>query len=125
MALNYQPTGLILSPDEEKVLYIDKTGTHKVYDLKLKKEYALPALPDLVNIFWFPTSNHLVVAQKDLISIIEADGLNKMGVFSGKFGIDPPPGGVFAHPGAGRLIILTTLTQQEGTPPNLYAINLK
>ncbi|KKR56072.1 MAG: PEGA domain protein [Candidatus Curtissbacteria bacterium GW2011_GWB1_40_28] len=92
--LNYFPTGLMFSPDEEKILYKNKEGIYKVYDLKAKKEYTLPDFDNLVNLSWYPDSSHLVIAQKDLISIIEADGTNKMTVFSGKF----ENGFVFAHP---------------------------
>lgn len=133
--LNYYPTGLIFSPDEEKILYKDKTGKYKVYDLKTKKESALGDIADIVNISWYPDSNHLVIAQKDLISIIEADGANKMTIYSGKFEDARPPatdaagfvgqGFVFAHPSGTKIIILTTLTQTEGTPSNLYSINLR
>lgn len=119
--LNYYPTGLIFSPDEEKILFKNKEGKYKIYDLKLKKEFTLPDLPELLNISWFWDSAHLVIAQPNHISIIEADGNNNMTVFSGNF-VD---GFVFSHPSASRLIILTSLTQQEGTPANLYAINLK
>lgn len=119
--LNYFPTGLIFSPDEEKILFKNRQGQYKVYDLKTKKEFTLPDLPDLINLMWYPDSNHLVVAQKDLISIMEADGTNKVTVYSGKF----ENGFVFAHPSGSRLIILTTLTQPEGNPPNLYSINLR
>ncbi len=125
LTINYFPTGLKLSPDEEKVLYVDRKGKYKVYDLKNKKASTLPDLTDLANISWFPDSAHLVIAQNPptggLISIIETDGTNKMVVFSGKF----EDGFVFAHPSGNRIIILTPLTQQEGTPPNLYGINLK
>lgn len=133
--LNYHPTGMIFSPDEEKILYQDKEGKFKVYDLKNKKEFTLPDFPDFINISWYPDSAHLVVAQKDFISIIETDGNNKMTVFTGKFENACPPsanasgvcgrGFVFAHPSATRIIILTTLTQTEGSPANLYAINLR
>ena len=119
--LNYYPTGLIFSPDEEKILYIDKQARYKVYDLKNKKEFTLPDFADLKTISWYPDSNHLVIAQKDLISAIEADGNNKMTVYSGKF----ENGFIFPHPSGTRLIILTALTQQEGTPANLYSIILK
>ncbi|MDZ4209819.1 MAG: PEGA domain-containing protein [Candidatus Curtissbacteria bacterium] len=119
--LNYFPTGLMLSPDEEKVLFKNKEGKYKLYDLKVKKEYTLPDFSDFINISWYPDSAHLVVAQKDTISIIETDGTNKMTVYSGKF----ENGFVFAHPSGTRLIILTTLTQTEGSPPNLYSINLR
>lgn len=119
--INYYPTGLIFSPDEEKILYKNKEGRYKVYDQKTKKEFTLPDFPDLIAISWYPDSEHLVVAQKGQIAIIEKDGANKMTVFSGKF----ENGFVFAHPSGSRLIILTTLTQPEGNPPNLYSINLR
>lgn len=119
--INYYPTGMIFSPDEEKVLYLDKNGKYHVYDLKNKKQYTLPDFADLINITWFPDSAHLVIAQKNQISIIESDGNNKMGIYSGRFDY----GFVFAHPSGSKLVILTTLTQPDGTPSNLYAINLK
>jgi len=121
LTINYFPTGLVFSPDEEKVLYLDKNNKYHIYDLKNKKTYSLPDFTDLVNLSWYPDSNHLLIAEKDQISIIESDGTNKMIVFTGKF----ENGFVFSHPSGTRLIILTALTQQEGTPPNLYSINLK
>ncbi|MCR4277663.1 MAG: PEGA domain-containing protein [Candidatus Berkelbacteria bacterium] len=120
-SLNYYPTGLIFSPDEEKILYKSKDGAYKVYDLKNKKEYTLPQFDNFITISWYPDSAHIVVVQQNLISVIETDGTNKMNVFSGKF----ENGFVFAHPSGSQLVILTTLTQPEGTPPNLYAIDLK
>lgn len=119
--INYLPTGMIFSPDEEKILFKNNENKYKVYDLKTKQEFTLPDLQDLINISFFPDSKHLVIAQKDSISIIETDGLNKITVYSGKF----ENGFVFAHPSASRLIILTTLAQPEGTTANLYSINLK
>lgn len=119
--INYYPNGLIFSPDEEKILYKNGEGKYKVFDLKTDKEYTLPELKDLTNISWFPDSNHFVIAQKDQVSIIEADGTNKVVVYSGKF----ENGFVFAHPSGQRIIILTSLTQPDGTLPNLYAINLR
>jgi len=119
--VNYYPTGLIFSPDEEKILYENKDGKYKIYDQKAKKEYTLPDFADFITIAWYPDSEHLVLAQKNLISIMEKDGANRMTVYSGKF----ENGFVFAHPSGQRLIILTTLTQPEGNPPNLYSINLR
>src|SRR3989344_8409096 len=83
--LNYFPTGLIFSPDEEKILFKNKEGKYKIYDSKNKKEYTLPDFSDLVNVSWYPDSNHLVIIRKDLVTIIETDGTNNMTVFSGKF----------------------------------------
>lgn len=119
--LNYNPTGLMVSPDEEKVLYKNTDGKYKVYDLKNQRDFTLPDIPNLISISWFPDSAHLVMAEEGIISIIESDGFNKITVYSGKF----ENGFVFAHPSASRLIILTTLTQTEGSPANLYSINLK
>lgn len=133
------PTGMIFSPSEEKILYKNKENRYKVYDLKTKKEFTLPEFPDFINISWYPDSDHLVVAQNPpaggQISIIEVDGTNKVTVYSGKFENACPPeaiasgdcgrGFVFAHPSGTKLIILTTLTQPEGNPANLYSINLR
>lgn len=119
--LNYHPNGLVFSPNEDKILYKNKDNKYHAYDLKQKKDYTMPDFSDFINISWYPDSDHLVVAQKDLISIIEADGSNKVTVYSGKF----EDGFVFAHPSGTKLVILTTLTQQQDTPANLYAINLR
>lgn len=120
-SLNYYPTGLIFSPDEEKILYATRDAKYHVYDLKNKKDYALPDFPDFIGLWWYPDSNHLVLAQKDRIAIIETDGANKMPIYSGKF----ENGFVFPHPSGTKLIILTALTQPDGIHPNLYSINLR
>ena len=112
---------MIFSADEEKILYLNKDNKYQVYDLKTKLQYTLPEFENLINISWYPDSEHLVVAQKDKISIIEKDGANNITVYSGKF----ENGFVFVHPSGTRLIILTTLTQPEGALPNLYSINLR
>ena len=119
--ISYFPTGLVFSPDEEKILYKNKEGQYKIFDIKDKKESTLPEFTNLIGIFWYPDSGHLVIAEENKLSIIETDGLNKMTVFSGNF----INGFVFANPAGSGLIILTTLTQGEGTPANLYEINLK
>lgn len=119
--LNYYPTGFIFSPDEEKILYIARDAKYHVYDLKNKKDYTLPDFPDFIGLWWYPDSNHLVLAQKDRVAIIETDGANKMPIYSGKF----ENGFVFPHPSGTKLIILTALTQPDGTHPNLYSINLR
>jgi len=119
--INYFPTGLVFSPDEEKILYKNKDGQYKIFDIKDKKESTLSEFTNLISISWYPDSGHLVIAEENKLSIIETDGLNKMTVFSGNF----INGFVFANPAGSGLIILTTLTQGEGTPANLYEINLK
>lgn len=124
-SLNYFPTGFMPSPDGEKFLYKTNSpageGDYKVYNLKLKREATLPNFSNLRNIAWFPDSEHLVIAQNNAISIIETDGFNKMVVYSGNF----EDSFVYSNPSGGSLMLLTALTQRDGTPPNLYAINLK
>src|SRR3989344_5152018 len=119
--LNYFPTGLVFSPDEEKILYKNKKGRFKIYDIKNKKQSTLPEFKELRGISWYPDSAHLVIAEENMISIIESDGANKMTVYSGNF----VNGFVFANPSGSGLVILTTLTQGEGTPANLYEIDLR
>ncbi|HSX19293.1 MAG TPA: PEGA domain-containing protein [Candidatus Saccharimonadales bacterium] len=118
---NPYPTGMMYSPDEEKILYQNRDKQYKVYDLKTKKEYTLPNFDNFINIAWYPDSEHLVVTQNGAISIIEKDGTNKVTVFSGKF----EGGSVFTHPSGTRIIVLSTLFQPEGSAPNLYSINLR
>ena len=119
--INYFPTGLIFSPDEKKILFRNKDSKYKIFDIKDKRESTLPEFENLNGISWYPDSNHLVIAEENKISIIETDGLNKMTVFSGNF----TNGFVFANPAGSGLVILTALTQGEGTPANLYEIDLK
>ena len=119
--INYFPTGLVFSPDEEKILYRNKDAKYKIFDIKDKRDSTLPEFTNLIGISWYPDSGHLVIAKENKISIIEADGLNKVTVYSGNF----VNGFVFANPAGSGLVILTALTQGEGTPANLYEIDLK
>lgn len=119
--VNYFPDGLIFSPDEKKILYLHQDGTWNVYDLSRRVDFNLPDFTDLKSISWYPDSEHLTVAEGEKIAMVEIDGKNKTTIFSGKY----ENGFVFAHPAGFRIILLTTLTQEEGTTPNLYSINLK
>lgn len=119
--INYYPNGLIFSPDEKRILYLHKDNGYNVYDLKTKENFTLGDFENLFNISWYHNSEHLIIAQEGQISIIEADGHNKIPVFTGTF----VNGFVFSHPAGFRLIVLSTLTQPAGTPANLYSINLK
>lgn len=103
-----------------------------------KKTLALPPVPeellpdllaDLPNryspiwqlgIQWFPTSAHLLTSGKDGISIVEYDGANNSVVYSGP----SQDNFVYPWPNGSRLVILTNFNDQN-SPTNLYAINLK
>ena len=132
---------LAFSPDETKILYQAtasatlpqilasqppatnptpqvrnlKPGGFYVYDLREDKNFEISAQGDL---FWFPSSRHLVEVTSDKISILEYDGINKATVYSGPFEkfVAPLPSGT-------KLLILTSYNRPG--PANLYSINLR
>ena len=71
-------------------------------------------------ISWFPTSRHLILAEKDKITIMDYDGTNRQIVFSGDY-IAP-----HAYPfvNASKLLVLTNLGSPSYTP-NLYSLSIK
>lgn len=73
------------------------------------------------NCQWFPTSQHLILTEKDKIIIVEYDGTNKATVYAGPF----EQGFVYPWPDASKLLILTSLNPESQLPPNLYGIDLK
>src|SRR3990167_4683372 len=62
--VNYFPTGLVFSPDEEKILFKNKDGQYKIFDIKDKGESTLPEFENLIGISWYPDSNNLVIAEE-------------------------------------------------------------
>lgn len=90
----------------------------KVYDLEEKKEFSLP--PALSHI-WLPDSRHIILVEKDRISLVEYDGGNKAVIFAGNF-LD---NFVFPWPDSSRLVIISSLPTPTASEPNLYGINLR
>lgn len=142
---------LALSPDENKILYQAtasaellpilvspppatnptseirelKTGQIYVYDLKEDKNYLIGnwSLEIGHSLSWFPTSRHLILAEKGKISIMEYDGTNQVTIYNGPFK-------EFLTPAAGgkKLLILTSYNRPDGEASgsaNLYSINLR
>ncbi len=70
---------------------------------------------------WFPTSEHLLMADDKKIEALEYDGTNKATVYAGPFEKDF----TFSSPDGSKILILTTLNPDSPLPPNLYAIDLK
>ena len=90
----------------------------KVYDLEQKGEYSLPQA--LAHI-WLPDSRHIILIEKDNISLIDFDGTNKAVIFAGNF----MDNFVFPWPDSSRLVIISSLPTPTASEPNLYGINLR
>ncbi|MBI2616640.1 PEGA domain-containing protein [Candidatus Gottesmanbacteria bacterium] len=94
-----------------------------IYDVKEEKNFALTdgkSFPNPSSLFWYTDSKHIVMIEKDTISIIDYDGLNKRAVFQGSF----ENGYVFPWSSGGKLVILTRLTKSSPFP-TLYEIDLR
>lgn len=103
---------------EERLL---KPGLFYAYDLKEDRNFFIADTKHVDKLSWFPTSRHLLLVEKNKISLVEYDGANKQEVYSGFF--EYPF--VFSSPSANKLILLTRLTSDKTAPLNLYALNLK
>ena len=70
---------------------------------------------------WFPTSNHLILAENNKIAIMDYDGTNQQTIYAGPYSY---PYAV-PFPNSSRLLILTNLGAGQDIIGNLYAISLK
>jgi len=113
-----------------------KNGRTYVYDIKEDRNFLVSETRvslDTINYLsgknnqepqnalrWFPTSSHLVLVEKDKVTIMDYDGTNKQQIYSGNY--------VLAHAypfvNRARILILTNLGA-ESTPTNLYSLSLK
>ena len=137
------------SPDETKIFYLS-TGSatlkevitppligsnptaqvrkleadkYYLYDIKEDKNYFIAEkknFPNPESLFWYTDSKHIVMVEKDTISIIDFDGTNKKTVYVGPF-LDSV---VFSLPSGGKLAILTNFNKSDSLP-NLYEIDLR
>lgn len=102
-----------------------KEGQTYVYDIKedrnflVSEQLTVNSSQDAA-LAWFPTSRHLVLAEKGRVVIMDYDGTNRQVVYSGSY-VAP-----FAFPFAStsRLLILTNLGA-DSSLPNLYSLSLK
>ncbi|PIU03301.1 hypothetical protein COT44_03690 [Candidatus Shapirobacteria bacterium CG08_land_8_20_14_0_20_39_18] len=139
---------LSFSPDETKILYtatasaqipdnlipaINGASTQKqertikpdhtyVYDIKEDKNFPLAlSLSRPFTLSWFPTSRHLILVEKNKVTIMEYDGTNQTVVYNTPF-VDL---NAFSFPSGNRLLVLTTISSDPKAPANLYAVSLK
>lgn len=147
--LSAKAGNLKMSPDDAKLLYLStssatlttvisppligsnptietrsiQSGNYYVYDKKEDKNYFIASQKSLgkpESITWYTDSKHIVMVENTTIYIMDYDGTNKRGVYSGPFLNNL----VYPWPGGNRLVILTNLNHLEGSP-NLYQIDLR
>lgn len=122
------------SPDETKFIAREKQITaqeegkivsgFKVYVIEdaagqpKKEEYALP---EAKYHYWLPDSEHVVLVEDGMISVIDYDGTNKAVIYAGNF----LNGFVFPWPDSSRLVFITSFPTPTASQPNLYGVNLK
>lgn len=70
---------------------------------------------------WFPTSNHLVLAEPDKITIMDYDGINRQVVWATPYEVPY----AIPTPNTAQLLILTSLGAGNGNASNLYALRLR
>lgn len=123
-----------------------KDGKTYVYDIKEDKNFLVydqeinpndkiqnPNIPNIRNLSlgiwisqgsalrWFPTSNHLVLAEPDKITMMDYDGTNRQVVWATPY---EAPYAIPA-PNTEQLLILTSLGAGNGMASNLYALRLR
>lgn len=69
---------------------------------------------------WFPSSRHLILAEKDKITIMDIDGTNRQIIYSGSY-VSP---NAFPIVSTDRILILTNLGANT-SPPNLYSLGIR
>ncbi len=95
-----------------------KAGKAYVYDIKEDRNFSISN--SAATLRWFPTSQHLVLAEDGKITIMDYDGTNRQEVYSGSY-IAPH---AFPTVNKERLLILTNLGA-DSVLSNLYSLSLK
>lgn len=122
----------IWSPGGERFLYQTEEETAYVFDPKWEEfppkgqrraKGKVFKLPKALDYIWLPggKNGHIILVEKDQISIVEFEGTNKAIVYGGEF----EENFVAPWPDGSKLVILTSLNKPAGTPPSLYTINLR
>lgn len=108
-----------------------ENGKTYVYDIKEDRNFLIDENDNLIieggyiskaarRLSWLPTSRHLILAEKDKVTIMDYDGTNRQSVYAGSF-ITP---NAFPTLSTNRLIILTNLGANT-SPANLYSLSIK
>ncbi|MDO8503788.1 MAG: PEGA domain-containing protein [bacterium] len=144
--LEMKAEDVVFSPDEKKVLYTAtggadipenlasplpgssnqnqerdiKEGGKYIYDIKEDRNFLVADFQG-IEASWFPTSSHVILAQKDKIAIADYDGTNQQTIWSAPY--EAPY--AIPFPNEERLLILTALGGQGTNSINLYALSLR
>lgn len=102
--------------EQKRNIEVDQTY---VYDIKEDRNFWIT--PGSKGLAWFPTSNHIVLAEQDKITIMDYDGTNRQVVWSGPY-VAPY---AIPFPNTTRLLILTSLSTSNGNASNLYGLSLR
>lgn len=107
-----------ITPVVKKITYSIPTPTPTPIPLTYQFTIDKATLP----LQWYPSSRHLVLTEKDKITIMDYDGTNKAIVYAGPF----TNSYVFPWSDGSKIVILSSLYQsQPDVKPNLYSINLR
>ncbi len=134
---------IAFSPDETKILYTAKkkaelpiiitprllstnqteekraieVGQTYVYDAEEDKNFKI----DMTDtILWYHDSSHLIIKERDKISIADYDGTNKRVLYSGPFEKN-----FVASSRDSKVLILSNLNPQSNSLPDVYAVSIK
>lgn len=138
---------IIFSPDDAKLLYTAtgsavleeeiippvpgashqeqerniKPGQMYVYDIKEDRNFRIAEERKDFKVLWFPTSKHFLLVQPGKVQIIEYDGTNLVTVYDGPF----DDLYAFPWPNGNKILVLTSLSTEEDSLANLYAVSLR
>ncbi len=101
-----------------------KKGSYYVYDIKNDKNYLVfsqKKVEENTNFWWMADSQHLLIAQKGRVSVVEYDGGNLTTVFTGTC----EPDYIFPSPTGKDIIVLTSLNPTQTSFYNLYNLSLR
>jgi len=116
-------TSLIFSPDKTKFIGTRTDNSVFIFNGKPNPPKQNPEtflLPASNRYIWHSDNKHVILVNKDLISVIEIDGTNNTPIYTGIF----DPNFVIPWPDGSKIIIVNNLNSATNKLPNLYAIEL-
>lgn len=115
-----------IKEDKNFLIYENKVNlnNHTALDIleaENKEQSADMESSPTASLYWFPTSNHVILAEKGKIIIMDYDGTNRQIVYAGPY---QAPYAI-PYPNPSRILFLTNLGAGENALPNLYTLSFK